>query len=116
MADQKISDLPDGGDPQDTDDFVVARGATNNKIAWSSMSNAIASGQVAVGRVEHHLHVGHGCAHRRGRRRHGRVDVGQAVEISVAAPVAQSVQTQNVVDVTLSGNTAGALALTRAAR
>ena len=48
MADKKITDLPDGGDPQDTDDFVVARGVTNNKIAWSSMSNAIASGQIAI--------------------------------------------------------------------
>lgn len=38
-------------------------------------------------------------------------NTGQRVDISVAAPVAQTVQTQNVVDVTLSGNTAGALAL-----
>lgn len=47
MADQKISDLPDGGDPQDTDDFVVARGVTNNKIAWSSMSNAVVTAVTA---------------------------------------------------------------------
>jgi hypothetical protein len=47
MADQKISDLPDGGDPQDTDDFVVARGATNNKVAWSSMSNAVVTAMTA---------------------------------------------------------------------
>lgn len=33
------------------------------------------------------------------------------VWLSVAAPIAQSVQTQNVVDVTLGGNTAGVLAL-----
>ena len=38
-------------------------------------------------------------------------NTGQRVDISVAAPVAQTVQTQNVVDVTLSGNTAGAMAL-----
>jgi microcompartment protein CcmL/EutN len=38
-------------------------------------------------------------------------NTGQRVDISVAAPVAQTIQTQNVVDLTLSGNTAGALAL-----
>ena len=38
-------------------------------------------------------------------------NTGQRVDISVAAPVAQTVQTQNVVDVSLAGNTAGALAL-----
>lgn len=38
-------------------------------------------------------------------------NTGQRVDISVAAPVAQTVQTQNVVDLTLAGNTAGALAL-----
>jgi hypothetical protein len=34
-----------------------------------------------------------------------------SVRLSVAAPVAQTVQTQNAVDMSLSGNTAGALAL-----
>lgn len=48
MPDAKISDLPDGGDPQPTDDFVVARGATNNKLAWSSLSNAATHGNVAL--------------------------------------------------------------------
>lgn len=38
-------------------------------------------------------------------------NTGQRVDISVAAPVAQSVQTQNLVAVSLSGNTAGVLAL-----
>lgn len=38
-------------------------------------------------------------------------NTGQRVDISVAAPVAQSVQTQNLVAVSLSGNTDGVLAL-----
>jgi hypothetical protein len=38
-------------------------------------------------------------------------NTGQRVDISVAAPVAQTVQTQNLVDVSLSGNTAGTLTL-----
>jgi hypothetical protein len=38
-------------------------------------------------------------------------NTGQRIDISVAAPVAQTVQTQNVVDVTMSGNTAGVMAL-----
>jgi hypothetical protein len=38
-------------------------------------------------------------------------NTGQRIDISVAAPVAQSVQTQNMVAVTLSGNTSGAQAL-----
>jgi len=38
-------------------------------------------------------------------------NTGQRVDISVAAPVAQTVQTQNLVAVSLSGNTAGVLAL-----
>lgn len=38
-------------------------------------------------------------------------NTGQRIDISVAAPVAQTVQTQNLIDVTLSGNTSGALAL-----
>jgi len=38
-------------------------------------------------------------------------NTGQRIDLSVAAPVAQTVQTQNVVDLTLAGNTAGALAL-----
>lgn len=38
-------------------------------------------------------------------------NTGQRVDISVAAPVAQTVQTQNMVAVSLSGNTAGVLAL-----
>lgn len=36
---------------------------------------------------------------------------GQHVDVSVAAPVAQTVQTQNLIDVTIGGNTAGASAL-----
>lgn len=111
MPDAKISDLPDGGDPQDTDDFVVARGVTNNKIAWSSMSNAIASQQIAIEASNTTYTSGTVVLTGAG----GGVTVGSAAGqqavISVAAPVAQTVQTQNVVDVTLSGNTAGALAL-----
>jgi hypothetical protein len=38
-------------------------------------------------------------------------NTGQRIDISVAAPVAQTVQTQNMVAVSLSGNTAGVLAL-----
>lgn len=38
-------------------------------------------------------------------------NTGQRVDISVAAPVAQTVQTQNLHAVTLSGNTAGVMAL-----
>jgi hypothetical protein len=38
-------------------------------------------------------------------------NTGQRVDISVAAPVAQSVQTQNMVALSLSGNTAGVLAM-----
>ncbi len=38
-------------------------------------------------------------------------NTGQRIDISVAAPVAQTVQTQNMVAATLSGNTSGALAL-----
>lgn len=37
-------------------------------------------------------------------------NTGQRIDISVAAPVAQTVQTQNLHNVTLAGNTAGALA------
>lgn len=37
-------------------------------------------------------------------------NTGQRIDISVAAPVAQTVQTQNLHNVTLSGNTAGAMA------
>lgn len=37
-------------------------------------------------------------------------NTGQRIDISVAAPVAQSVQTQNLHNVTLSGNTAGVMA------
>lgn len=37
-------------------------------------------------------------------------NTGQRVDISVAAPVAQTVQTQNLHNVTLSGNTAGVMA------
>lgn len=37
-------------------------------------------------------------------------NTGQRIDISVAAPVAQTVQTQNVHNVTLSGNTAGVMA------
>lgn len=111
MADAKITDLPDGGDPQDTDDFVVARGVTNNKIAWSSMSNAIASGQVAIGASNTTYTSGTVVLTGAGGGVTVGSNAGQQAVISVAAPVAQTVQTQNVVDVTLSGNTAGALAL-----
>jgi hypothetical protein len=38
-------------------------------------------------------------------------NTGQRVDISVAAPVAQTVQTQNLIAMTLSGNTSGAQAL-----
>lgn len=38
-------------------------------------------------------------------------DVGQKVVLSVAAPVSQTNQTANVIDMTLAGNTSGALAL-----
>ena len=48
MPDAKITDLGDGGLPQDTDDFVVARGVTNNKLAWSSLAAAATVGNVAV--------------------------------------------------------------------
>lgn len=48
MPDAKISDLPAGGDPQDTDEFVVARGATNVSLAWSSLSNAATRNNVAL--------------------------------------------------------------------
>lgn len=48
MADKKISDLVDGGLPDDADEFVVARGTTNNKLAWSSLSAIAASNQIAA--------------------------------------------------------------------
>jgi hypothetical protein len=38
-------------------------------------------------------------------------NTGQRIDISVAAPVAQTVQTQNLIAASLSGNTAGVLAL-----
>jgi hypothetical protein len=38
-------------------------------------------------------------------------NTGQRIDLSVAAPVAQSGQTQNLIDLTLSGNTAGVMAL-----
>lgn len=41
MPDRKISDLVDGGAPQATDEFVVARAGDNFKIAWSSMDAAV---------------------------------------------------------------------------
>ena len=213
MPDQKITDLGDGGLPQPTDDFVVARAGTNNKLAWSSLAAEATVGNVAVtldgntagalalvssgtltlaggnnitlsqagnavtisgaaaggaqtaisGIVASNATYTSGtvvftgsqaATVRSGAGQQVIIDVpaqsvqpetqtfvagisasdtlytsgnvrltgvgggvtvssntGQRVDISVAAPVAQTVQTQNVVDVTLSGNTAGALAL-----
>ena len=48
MPDKKITDLVDGGDPQATDEFVVARAGDNFKVAWSSMSNAATASNIAV--------------------------------------------------------------------
>ncbi len=109
MADKKISDLGDGGLPQPTDEFVVARGATNNKIAWSSMSGG--AGGVAIQASNATYTSGTVVVTGAGGGVTVGSNAGQQVQISVAAPVAQTVQTQNAVDVTLSGNTSGALAL-----
>ncbi len=49
MADSKISALTDGTTPQSTDEFVVARGADNRKLTWSSMLSSAQSGAVLVG-------------------------------------------------------------------
>ena len=162
MPDQKISDLGDGGAPQATDQFVIARGTTNNKLAWSSLQAAATSGNIAVtaaGNTAGALalissgtltlaggnnitvsqagnaitlsgaNVGgaqtaiSGVAASNTTYTSGTVtftgvgggvtvssNTGQRVDISVAAPVAQTVQTQNVHNVTLSGNTAGVMA------
>lgn len=38
MADQKYSELPDGGAPQPSDEFAVARTSTSVKLVWSSIN------------------------------------------------------------------------------
>ena len=162
MPDQKISDLGDGGAPQPTDEFVIARGTTNNKLDWASMSAAATAGNLAATISGNTAGAGalvstgtvtlaggnnitlsqagnaitisgaaaggaqtaiSGIAASNTTYTSGTVtltgvgggvtvssNTGQRVDISVAAPVAQTVQTQNVHNVTLSGNTAGVMA------
>ncbi len=46
MADEKISDLADGGAPQSSDQFVIARAGSSLSILWSALS-AAAGGAVS---------------------------------------------------------------------
>lgn len=40
MADEKISQLADGTSPQGTDEFPIARGASNFSLTWSELTTA----------------------------------------------------------------------------
>ena len=48
MADQKISDLTDGGAPQDTDELVIARAGSNFSLLFSAIKAAIPGGVSSV--------------------------------------------------------------------
>ena len=48
MADQKISDLADGGAPQDTDELVIARSGSNFSVLISALKAAIPGGVSSV--------------------------------------------------------------------
>ncbi len=48
MADQKISDLADGGAPQDTDELVIARTGANFSLLFSAIKAAIPGGVASV--------------------------------------------------------------------
>lgn len=48
MADQKISDLTDGGAPQDTDELVIARAGSNFSVLFSAIKAAIPGGVSSV--------------------------------------------------------------------
>jgi hypothetical protein len=89
VPDQKISDLVDGAPPQDADEYVIARAGSNFSLSYGAMTAGASSSLSGVGAV---------------------TVATNGNTISIGAP-AQSVQTQNLVAVTLSGNTAGVLAL-----
>jgi hypothetical protein len=89
VPDKKISELPDGAPPQDIDEYVIARAGSNFSLSYGAMTSGGVSSLSGVGAV---------------------TVATNGSTISIGAP-AQSVQTQNLVAITLSGNTAGALAL-----
>jgi hypothetical protein len=89
VPDKKISELPDGAPPQDVDEYVIARAGSNFSLSYGAITAGATSSLSATGAVS---------------------IATNGSTISIGAP-AQSVQTQNAVDLTLSGNTAGALQL-----
>ena len=89
MPDAKISDLPDGSPPQDTDEYVIARAGSNFSLSYGDITAGGSSSLSGAGAV---------------------TVATNGNTISIGAP-AQTVQTQNLVALTLDGNTAGALAL-----
>jgi hypothetical protein len=88
VPDKKISELPDGAPPQDIDEYVIARAGSNFSLSYGAMTSGGVSSLSGVGAV---------------------TVATNGSTISIGAP-AQSVQTQNVHNVTLSGNTAGVMA------
>ncbi len=49
MADKKITDLVDGGAPQATDEFVVARAGDNFKLDWASLAGVDGATRISPG-------------------------------------------------------------------
>lgn len=135
MPDKKITQLVDGSPVQPTDEFVVARAGDNFKIDAADVVAAVTKHDVTIsGNTAGALAaISSGTMTLAGGNNITLSQAGNAVTISalassslsatgavsivtngstvsIGAP-AQTVQTQNMVAVTLSGNTSGALAL-----
>jgi fibronectin-binding autotransporter adhesin len=113
VPDKKITDLVDGTPLQPTDEFVVARGGDNFKIDGADVVAAVTKHDVTLaGNTAGVLAlVSSGTLTLAGGNNITLSQVGNAVTLSGPNTAAQSVQTQNMVAVTLSGNTSGAQAL-----
>jgi hypothetical protein len=113
VPDKKITDLVDGAPLQPTDEFVVARAGDNFKIDGAEVVAAVTKHDVTLaGNTAGVLAlVSSGTLTLAGGNNITLSQAGNAVTLSGPNTAAQSVQTQNMVAVTLSGNTSGAQAL-----